>query len=183
MTVSWSPSSVSRYRLFHRLNTLHVHWSTQPRVIRCLPSLLFLLNHLPPFQMLSRHQDSTALFLIRQINLLYFIVTENGKLCQLCRHWWHRRLLSWHSSIPPVTAKLASWLFLNSPTSTKNVTECSIWVWVAYIKDVCFNSRFRWVCRFGNFVNSVRQIALSGVRDEDMGLSAFMSTCSKYPIM
>ena len=29
-------------------------------------------------------------------------------VCQLCRHWRHRRLL-WQPPVPPVTTKLASW--------------------------------------------------------------------------
>ena len=29
--------------------------------------------------------------------------------CQICHHWWHRRLSLWQPSVPPVTTKLVSW--------------------------------------------------------------------------
>ena len=31
--------------------------------------------------------------------------------CQLCCHWWHRRLSSRQPPVPPMTTKLASWRY------------------------------------------------------------------------
>ena len=46
LTVSWSQSSACTYipKLFHSPNTLHVHWSWQPRVFRRLTSPLSALS-------------------------------------------------------------------------------------------------------------------------------------------
>ena len=35
----------------------------------------------------------------------------NLSWCQLCRHWWYRRLSLWQPWVPQVTIKLASWRY------------------------------------------------------------------------
>ena len=37
-----------------------------------------------------------------------FIKTRELSWCQFCRHWWHRKLLSWKPPVVPVTTK-SSW--------------------------------------------------------------------------
>ena len=56
------------------------------------------------------HCDETAYYK-RITGLPTCSYTENMELsgCQLCNHWWHRRLSLWHLPMPPVTTNLASW--------------------------------------------------------------------------
>ena len=43
--------------------------------------------------------------------LYYSTVTENKRssIWQLCRHWWHRKLLKWQLTVPPMRTKLSNW--------------------------------------------------------------------------
>ena len=48
-------------------------------------------------------------------NIAPVSIADNRELpwCQLCRHWWYRRLSSRQPAVPPMTTKLASWLLSN----------------------------------------------------------------------
>ena len=56
------------------------------------------------------------------------IPTENWELswCQLCHHWWHHRLSSWQSVVPPLMTKLASWS-LWQPAVAPVMTKLASW--------------------------------------------------------
>ena len=47
--------------------------------------------------------------LVLEGHLLYQSHKRELSWCQLCPHWWHRRLSLWQPTVPLVTATLASW--------------------------------------------------------------------------
>ena len=46
---------------------------------------------------------------VPEAHMLKMTLKTKLSWCQLCRHWWHRRLSLWQPTVPPVTTKLALW--------------------------------------------------------------------------
>ena len=40
---------------------------------------------------------------------LQFNQNKRLSIWQFCCHWWHRKLLEWQLTVPPVTPKLSNW--------------------------------------------------------------------------